>query len=91
MKISCQATRHSSHLCEPSTCELIRRSIVETYYCVKSAVDNHGRMTAAITESVEADTMPQGTFTATQHKDIYTDWFESREEAEQFVRDARCS
>lgn len=64
---------------------------MNTYYCVKSSVDNHGHMTAAITESVEADTMPQGTFTATQHKDIYTDWFESREEAEQFVRDARCS
>ena len=37
---------------------------MNTYYCVKSSVDNHGRMTAAITESVEAETMPQDTLIA---------------------------
>ena len=64
---------------------------METYYCVKSSVDNQGRMTAAITESVEAEVQPADTYISTSRKDIYTDWFESREEAEQFVRDARCS
>lgn len=64
---------------------------METYYCVKSSVDNHGHMTATITESVEAEKQPADTYISTSRKDIYTDWFESREEAEQFVRDARCS
>lgn len=60
-----------------------------TYYCVKSSVDNHGRMTAAITESVEAEEKPADSYVSTSRKDIYTDWFESREEAEKFVCNAR--
>lgn len=64
---------------------------METYYCVKSAIDDYGRTTAAITESIKAEEKPADSYTETRHKDIYTDWFESRKEAEQFVRDARCS
>ena len=30
---------------------------MKTWYCVTSSVDNKGRMTAAITESVQAATM----------------------------------
>lgn len=64
---------------------------MKTYYCVKSSVDNRGRMTAAITESVEAETMPESRCSSTSRKDVYTDWFESRAEAEDFVREARCT
>lgn len=62
---------------------------MKTYYCVKSSVDNHGRMTAAITESVEAEEQPTNSYVSTSRKDVYTDWFESREEAEKFVCNAR--
>lgn len=65
--------------------------IVKTYYCVKSSVDNHGHMTATITESVEAEEQPADSYVSTSRKDIYTDWFESREEAKKFVSDARSS
>ena len=65
--------------------------MIATYYCVKSCVDNHGRMTAAITESVEAEEHPTDSYISTSRGDIYTDWFESREEAKKFVSDARSS
>ena len=64
---------------------------MKTYYCVKSSVDNRYRVTAVISESVEAETKPVGTRTSTNRKDIYTDWFESREEAEEFVREVRSA
>lgn len=62
---------------------------MKTYYCVKSSVDNHGHMTATITESVEAEEQPADSYVSTSRKDIYMDWFESREEAEKFVCNAR--
>ena len=64
---------------------------MKTYYCVTSAVDDHGRMTAAVTESVEAEQRPKNTCTSTRRKDIYKDWFESRKEAEEFVDEARSA
>lgn len=33
---------------------------MKTYYCVTSSVDDRGRMTAAVTESMEAEQMPKG-------------------------------
>jgi hypothetical protein len=48
-------------------------------------------MTATITESVETEEQPADSYVSTSRKDIYTDWFESREEAKKFVSDARSS
>lgn len=64
---------------------------MKTYYCVTSSVDDRGRMTAAVTESVEAEQMPKNTCTSTRRKDIYKDWFASRKEAEDFVDEARSA
>ena len=64
---------------------------MKIYYCVTSSVDDRGRMTAAVTESMEAEQMPKNTCTSTQRKDIYKDWFESRKEAEDFVDEARSA
>lgn len=59
------------------------------WYCVTSSIDDAGRISAAITDSVEAEEMPDPTYTSTTRKDIYQDWFGSREETEKFVRDSR--
>lgn len=64
---------------------------MKTYYCVTSSVDNRGRMTAAVTESMEAEQMPKNTCTSTRRKDIYKDWFGSRKEAEDFATEARSA
>lgn len=64
---------------------------MKTWYCVTSSVDNKGRMTAAITETVEAATCPPSTCLFTRRKDIYKDWFDSRDDAEAFVKEARSA
>ena len=64
---------------------------MKTYYCVTSSVDDRGRMTAAVTESVKAQACPKSSCTSTRRKDIYKDWFESRKEAEVFADEARSA
>ena len=62
--------------------------ITMKYYCVTCSVDNHGRVTAAITAECEADKQPENSFASTAQRDIYSDWFRSREEAEAFAASA---
>ena len=64
---------------------------MKTWYCVTSSVDNRGRMTAAITESVQAATCPPSTCSETRRRDVYRDYFGTREEAAVFVEEARSA
>ena len=59
------------------------------WYCVTSSVDNRGYITAAITGSIESETRPKNTYEETRLRDIYKDWFPTRQEAEEFVEEAR--
>jgi len=59
------------------------------YWCVTSTYDDRGRVTAAITATKEAASRPEQTYTSTRRKDIYHDWFDSQEEAQAFVEDAK--
>lgn len=61
----------------------------KVFWCVTSTYDDQGRVTAAITATKEAACKPQQTFTNARRKDIYNDWFDSREEAEKFMEEAR--
>ena len=58
---------------------------MKTYYCVTSTYDNQGRVTAFITASKDATTKPKSSYQEEKRKDIYIDWFDSLEEAEEFV------
>lgn len=62
---------------------------MKLWYCVTTTFDNHGRVWAAVTNSGKFSHKPGGTFRSTLSKDIYTDWFDSPEAAEQFVHDAK--
>lgn len=62
---------------------------MKTWYCVTSSFDDKGRVTAAVTATREAESKPDSGFTSTARKDIYTDWFESLEEAQAFVEEAK--
>jgi hypothetical protein len=62
---------------------------MKTYYCVTTSVDNKGRVIAAITDVKEAATKPENTETSTSCKDIYNDWYESPEEANAAVEEAK--
>jgi len=62
---------------------------MKTYYCVTSVFYNDGRVTAAITSEQATEDKPEDGYTSTSRRDIYTDWFDSREQAEAFVKDAK--
>lgn len=64
---------------------------MKTYWCVTTSVDDRGRVVANITNTVEAVSKPENSSESTSRKDIYNDWFESREEAQKFVEEARMA
>lgn len=59
------------------------------YWGVTTSVYDNGRVVANITSTVEAVCKPGNTFQNKPHKDVYIDWFESREEAVKFVEGAK--
>lgn len=68
--------------------ELVQEGL-RTFWCVTSSFDDRGRVTAAITRVVEATEKPKDSFTSTKRKDIYSDWFDSREAALEHIEEAK--
>lgn len=62
---------------------------MKTYWCVTTSVDDRGRVVANITNTIEAVSKPENSSTSTKRRDIYNDWFESEEEAQAFVDEAK--
>lgn len=62
---------------------------MKVYWCVTTSVNDRGRVAANITNVIEAVCKPENSSTSTSRRDIYNDWFESQEAAEQFVKEAR--
>ena len=62
---------------------------MKTYWCVTSSFDDRGRVTAAITRVVETTEKPENSFISTPRKDIYNDWFDSREAALEHIEEAK--
>ena len=62
---------------------------MKTFYCVTTSFDDYGRVTAGITNALEAESKPESTYTSTRRKDIYSDWFDTLEDAKAFVAEAR--
>lgn len=60
-----------------------------TFWCVTSTFDDRGHVIANITEVQEVEEKPESACVHTLRKDVYTDWFESWKDANQFVLDAR--
>lgn len=61
----------------------------KTYYCVTSAYHDSGRVTAAITMTIEAEEKPQDHRTEARDRDIYTEWYDNLQEANKAVTEAR--
>ena len=64
---------------------------MKKYYSVTSAFYDDGRVVAGITGSREAESKPESRCTAKSDRDIYEDWFESMEEAGEFVEETKKS
>ena len=62
---------------------------MKKFWCVTTVVYDSGRVVANITSTVEAVSKPENDFKSTKRKDIYHDWFESQEEAEALVKEAK--
>lgn len=62
---------------------------MKLWYAVTTSFDDRGRVAAAITDVKECAEKPENRSVSTRRKDIYIDWFATREEAEQFVKEAR--
>lgn len=64
---------------------------IKTYWCVTTSVYDDGRVIAAITNSIQAVKTPKNESKSLRRKDIYHDWFGSKEEAERFAEEARLA
>lgn len=62
---------------------------MKTYWCVTTSVYDDGRVVSAITNSIRAVRKPENEAKELKRKDVYHDWFDSKEEADQFVEDAK--
>lgn len=59
---------------------------MKTYYCVATNVPDRGAVTSNVIDCIEAKEKPQSTMKSTPRADYYCDWFESREDAEEFIQ-----
>lgn len=59
---------------------------MKTYYCVTTTIHDDGRTSVILTCSRQAEERPANKCTSTDHTDYYTDWFDSAEEASDYVR-----
>ena len=64
---------------------------MKTFWCVTTSYDDRGRVISNITNTVQAAEKPKDTYVITRRRDIYNDWFESREAAEEHVKEARTA
>lgn len=62
---------------------------IKTFWCVTTKIFDSGRVIAAITRKIEADSIPLDTFKSTSRYDIWNDWFDNREDAEKRVEEAK--
>ncbi|RHN01509.1 hypothetical protein [Dielma fastidiosa] len=56
------------------------------YYAVVSCYYGDGKVSANMVDTVEADKKPKNSCTGSQYCDSYVNWFDSVEEAEEFVK-----
>lgn len=62
---------------------------MKTNWCVTTSFDDKGRVVSATTSTVETVCKPENTAESTKSKDIYNDWFDSQEEAKEWVEEAK--
>lgn len=64
---------------------------IRTWYGVTSAIYDDGRILVKLMATTRCRKKPETSFTHLTRRDIYTDWFESQEEAERFVEESKLA
>ena len=59
-----------------------------TYYIVRSSFDDKGHVIASLDGTIEAEKRPKAGFLSTEKADVYTDYFDTQKEAEDFVKES---
>lgn len=62
---------------------------LKLFWCVTTSFDDRGRVVSSITRTVEATEKPESSSKSTARKDIYNDWFDSREAAQKWIEEAK--
>lgn len=62
---------------------------MKTFYCVTSSYYDDGRAIACITDIIVSRRKPSSTFHTGRRCDVYIDWFDTREAAEEHVKRVR--
>lgn len=61
---------------------------IKAWFAVTTSVDNEGRIYSTITDTIYAIRKPDSVYRELRRKDVYIDYYESREAAENAVREA---
>ena len=61
-------------------------SMMKTYYSTTMSVYDDMRVVIAVTDSVQAESKPEDRCTEMRDRDVYTEWFDSIEEAKAYVK-----
>ena len=69
--------------------ELLSENL-KTFWAVTTAFYDDGRVVANITNKLMAAVKPENSSKSLKRSDVYTEWFESEQDAAEFVQDARC-
>lgn len=59
---------------------------MNTYHCVCMTIYDNGGSECHIS-TIEAETKPESEFKSTSRRDIYKDYFDTKEEAETFINE----
>lgn len=63
---------------------------LKKFYCVTSAFHDSGQVVAAVTMTRQYAEKPDNHFTEGRDRDIYTEWYDNLEDANNAVREARA-
>ena len=60
---------------------------MEKYYAVCTSCYDNGRITSNLVDAIEAEERPENTWKSTRRCDIYVNWFDSYDEAMEFIKE----
>lgn len=59
------------------------------FYSVSTVIYDDGRSSCCMGQSVEAEKRPENKLTSTGRADYYIDWFDTLEEAQEFIKNQK--
>lgn len=64
---------------------------MKKYYAVCNSYYNNGKVVANLVDVIEAEEKPEDTYKEAKRCDIYVNWFESYDEAMNFIKECKMA